>query len=93
MHVHVPVHNTRSANLAHVARPAAPNVAVPISEVLSRWGSVTKPVQPVAGVARAAYSIARRAAHTIDFDLLGDELDTTLGLIADDLAAAGLRSC
>jgi hypothetical protein len=55
---------------------------------MSRWGSVAAPVRPVTAVAHTTYSIARRSAHAIDLDLLGDEAGTTIGLIADDLAAA-----
>ena len=59
-----------------------------VDEVMSRWGSVAEPVRPVTAMARTASSSARRPVHTVDLDLVGNELDATLGLIADDLAAA-----
>ena len=59
-----------------------------VDEVMSRWGSVAEPGRPFTGVARTASSSARRPAHAIDLDVLGNELDAALGLIADDLAAA-----
>ena len=59
-----------------------------VDEVMSRWGSVAEPGRPFTGVARATASHARRPAHAIDLDVLGNELDAALGLIADDLAAA-----
>ena len=59
-----------------------------VDEVMSRWGSVAGPIRPVTAVAHTAYSSARRTTHNVDCDRVADELDATIGLLADALAAA-----
>jgi hypothetical protein len=79
-----------------VARPPArasvvqrtATVSRRVDEVMSSLGSEVARIQRDTHLARTTYANTRRATHNVDFGLLGDELDATIGLIAEDLAAA-----
>ena len=56
---------------------------------MSRLGNAAELIQGDAHVARRMHSNTRRTALDVNLELFSDELDATIGLIVDDLAAAG----
>jgi hypothetical protein len=59
-----------------------------VDEGMRGWGGVAEPGLPVMSITRTADGVTRRPTRVIDLDLLGDDLTTTIGLLAEDLAIA-----
>jgi hypothetical protein len=59
-----------------------------VDQVMDRWGHAPELGRPGAGVMRAARSLARQTTWAVELDLLTDELDTTISLIAGGIAQA-----
>ena len=61
-----------------------------VDAVIDRWEATLDPIRPQASVTHTAQSISRRTTRTLDLDELADPLDSTLTLLADDVATARL---
>ena len=55
-----------------------------VDVIMSSWGTATEPVQHSTHAARATGVPNRRPTHNANVELLGDELETTIGLCAED---------
>jgi subtilisin-like proprotein convertase family protein len=78
---------SRAASRVNAVRPVAITPRG-VDAVMSRCEAVLEPMRPLSSIARTMPSTARRTIHAVDLYVSDDTLDSTLELLANDVAVA-----